>query len=193
MDAVTAVCQKIDKLLSEKLQVTVGIDGPAASGKTTLAAGLEKMYGCPVIHMDHFFLPPELRTPRRYSEPGGNIHYERFTDEVALRLKSGKSFTYRIFDCGKLDYNGAVSINPVPLTVIEGSYCLSNRWQDIYDLKIMLQISSDRQLSRLKKRINDDPVKKENSEEILRRFTETWIPLENEYFRQLTVEPDLIF
>ena len=32
--------------------------------------------------MDDFFLPMELRTAERLEEPGGNVHYERFSAEV---------------------------------------------------------------------------------------------------------------
>lgn len=33
----------------------IAIDGRAASGKTTLAAMLQKELNCNVVHMDHFF------------------------------------------------------------------------------------------------------------------------------------------
>ena len=42
--------------------------------------------------MDDFFLPPALRTPERRSEPGGNVHYERFLTEVLPNLRSEDLF-----------------------------------------------------------------------------------------------------
>ena len=57
---------------------TLAIDGRAAAGKSTAAALLAAALGAGVVHMDDFFLPAALRTPQRLSEPGGNVHYERF-------------------------------------------------------------------------------------------------------------------
>ena len=48
----------IDRQLAAKPRVLLAIDGGSASGKTTLASWLEKIYGCPVFHMDDFFLRP---------------------------------------------------------------------------------------------------------------------------------------
>ena len=91
--------------LTEELRVLptgmriIAIDGRCAAGKTTLAARLAKELGGDVIHMDDFFLPPALRTQERRSEPGGNVHYERFLTEVIPKLASGQAFSYQRFDC----------------------------------------------------------------------------------------------
>lgn len=60
----------------------VAIDGPCASGKSTLGQLLAGVYGCPLIRMDDFFLRPEQRSPERLAQPGGNVDYERFSREV---------------------------------------------------------------------------------------------------------------
>ena len=87
--------------LPEEVRI-IAIDGRCAAGKTTLAARLVKELGGDVIHMDDFFLPPALRTPERRSEPGGNVHYERFLTEVLPNLRSGRPFFYRRFDCSRM-------------------------------------------------------------------------------------------
>ncbi|MBS6367782.1 MAG: hypothetical protein KH420_10635, partial [Clostridiales bacterium] len=77
--------------LTERLRqgpLTLAIDGRAAAGKTTLACQLQQHFGAAVIHMDDFFLPAELRTASRLQTPGGNVHYERFLQEVAPALPS---------------------------------------------------------------------------------------------------------
>ena len=51
--------------------VVIALDGRAASGKSTAAAILSEALGAGVVAMDDFFLPPELRTPERLSQPGG--------------------------------------------------------------------------------------------------------------------------
>ena len=60
----------------------LAIDGRCASGKSTLAARIGAVYGCPVFHMDDYFLPAELRTAERFAEPGGNVHRERVEEEI---------------------------------------------------------------------------------------------------------------
>ena len=87
-------CRLIDRKLKEQERVAVALEGGAASGKTTLAAQLSAHYGAPVIAMDDFFLPPALRTPERYSLPGGNIDFERFNAQVAAPLREGRAFSY---------------------------------------------------------------------------------------------------
>ena len=92
----------------------------AAAGKTTAALMLQQKIAAErgltsakeieqkikIIHMDDFFLPPKLRTEARLNEPGGNVHYERFMEEVVMKLRSEECFEYRIFDCHVMDYTG---------------------------------------------------------------------------------------
>jgi len=73
----------------------IAMDGRAAAGKTTLAEELAVTLGGAVVHMDDFFLPGELRTPERLAAPGGNVHAERFVEEVLPYLRRGEAFRYR--------------------------------------------------------------------------------------------------
>ena len=86
----TKLYARIDALLAEKPHVIVAIDGPASSGKTTLATELAAHYGAAVLHMDDYFLQPHQRTPERYAEPGGNVDRERFLREALLPLSRGE-------------------------------------------------------------------------------------------------------
>ena len=116
------VKQQIDALLEEQNFVTVAIDGKCTSGKTTLASQLAEIYDCNVFHMDDFFLRPEQRTPERFAEVGGNVDYERFCEEVLFPLKSGKTFSYRPFDCSTFTLAASVTVTPKKLNIIEGTY-----------------------------------------------------------------------
>ena len=71
-------------------RVLVAIEGGSASGKTTLGELLQNVYGCPVFHMDDFFLRPEQRTEARFAQPGGNVDRERFLEEVLIPLREGR-------------------------------------------------------------------------------------------------------
>lgn len=162
----------IDRLLAEKEQVVIAIDGPCTAGKTTLSGILRDRYGCNVLPMDEFFLRPEQRTPQRLAQPGGNVDYERFLEEVLGPLKAGKSFSYRPFSCKTQAFAAPVQIVPTHLAVIEGTYALHPYFGEPYDLKIFLCIDPQAQRERILQR----PLWKQE------RFFRQWIPMELQYF-----------
>jgi len=172
MDRFLFVQPQIDRLLALKTQIIVAIDGNCTAGKTTLANQLAEIYDCNVLHMDDFFLRPEQRTPERFAEVGGNVDYERFNEEVLFPMKSGKSFSYRPFDCSTFQLTDPVTVSHKQLNIIEGTYSLHPYFGDVYDLKILLTITPELQRERILQR----PAF------LHKRFFEEWIPMENRYF-----------
>ncbi len=164
---------KIKETLESKPCAVIAVDGMCASGKTTLASRLSEEFGFEIIHMDDFFLPFEMRTERRLSQPGGNIHYERFVEEVIIPLKENKDFEYNVFDCSSGKYGKKRKFHYGRPVIIEGAYSLHPEIPDIYDLKMFLKIPPEAQLMRIKKR---------NGDRALEVFKEKWIPFENNYF-----------
>lgn len=164
---------EIKKLLVQKPNAVIGIDGNCAAGKSTFAATLSKQFGFQVIHTDDFFLFPEMRTTQRLSTPGGNIHHERFVNEVIDGIKSKTEFLYGVFDCRKGKIDKYLTVDPSLPIIIEGAYSLHPKFFDIYDLKIFFEIDKKTQLERIEKR---------NGCEALKTFCSKWIPLENKYF-----------
>lgn len=162
----------IDELLSCGKQIVVAIDGNCTAGKTTLAAALEKEYDCNLFHMDDFFLRPEQRTPHRYAQPGGNVDYERFQQEVLIPLKQGNPFAYRPFSCSSFSLAEPVRVEPRQLNIVEGTYSHHPYFGDAYDLRICLTADSELQRHRILKR----PAF------LHQRFFEEWIPMEQQYF-----------
>lgn len=178
------ILQKINSIATKNMPLLIAIDGRCGSGKTTLANYLQKQYNCNVIHMDEFFLRPEQNTKQRLAQPGGNVDYERFYEEVLLPLKSNKSFYYRPYDCHSQTFLKSILIEPRPITIIEGSYSCHPTLQNQYDIKIFLSVSSDKQLQRIKKR---------NGEKALQSFIEKWIPLEELYFSTYNIKQNCDF
>jgi len=170
--------QKIDALLAEKPFVRVAIDGPCASGKSTLGELLSRVYGANLFHMDDYFLPFPRKTPERMAEPGGNVDYERFYEEIASRT-AGAPVRWHAFDCSVQALGPELTAQPTALTVVEGSYSLHPTLRDAYDLKIFLRIPPEVQSARILKR---------NGPEMHKMFIEKWIPLENHYFTALNIE-----
>ena len=163
---------------------TLAIDGMAAAGKSTAARLLQQVFGGSVVHMDDFFLPLPLRTEERLAEPGGNVHYERAAREVMEPLRTGTPFTYRRFDCSVMDFGGdSDPVDPAGNVIVEGSYALHPAFGALpgeagslrhpAELAVFLQLSPETQRERIRQR---------NGEEMLLRFEERWIPLENRYY-----------
>lgn len=157
----------------------IALDGRCASGKTTLAAELERRYGWSVVHMDHFFLRPEQRSPQRYAQPGGNIDHERFLEEVLLPLRAGERPVYRPFDCHAQALLPPIPFDPGPVVLAEGSYACHPALRGHYDVRAFLTVDPERQMERIIAR---------EGEEYARVFREKWIPLEEKYFSACGVE-----
>lgn len=162
----------LDSLLNQKDFLIIAIDGNCTAGKTTLAAGLAGIYDCNVFHMDDFFLRPAQRTAERFAQTGGNVDYERFSEEVLFPLRDKRPFSYRPFDCKTFTLSEAVHVTPKSLNIIEGTYSHHPFFNDPYDLKIFLSVTPEIQHQRILER----PVF------LHKRFFEEWIPMEQQYF-----------
>lgn len=173
----------IDEAMKGRKRLIVAIDGPCASGKTTMAAELAARRSCPVIHMDDFFLRPEQRTRERLSEAGGNLDRERFAQEILRPLATGEDFTYRPFLCRSMTFGHPVRVPSAPLVLIEGSYACHPALRRAYDLCFFLSVEPSIQRERLRLR---------EGEARLAVFEQKWIPLEEKYFRECRVQEDCI-
>lgn len=170
---------KIKEILSANPSAVIAFDGMCASGKTTAANRLSEEFGLQTVHMDDFFLPPDMRTAERLSTPGGNVHYERFVEEVIIPLKNGNDSEYRVFDCSAGDFTEKKKIFYGKPVIIEGAYSTHPGIPDICGLKVFFKVSPKTQLERIEKR---------NGKQALEAFKEKWIPLENRYFKAFSVE-----
>jgi len=152
----------------------IAIDGRAASGKSTLAEGLRAVIGAEVIHMDDFFLPPKLRTEERLAELGGNIHYERFIQEVLPHLtNTSTSFEYHKFNCNIMDYDGVRKIKPSKWRVVEGTYSHHPKFGKYMTMPVFSDVDATTQMERIIAR---------NGEKMAEMFATKWIPMEEKYF-----------
>lgn len=168
-----ALLSHIDHMPSQKTPLLVAIDGRCASGKTTLAIHLQNIFGWSVVHMDHFFLRPQQRTPQRLAAPGGNIDHERFLSEVLIPLSRGLKTQYRPFDCHTQQMDEPISVAPTDVILVEGSYCCHPSLIEYYDAKFFLSVSPETQLLRITAR---------NGQAAAAQFQAQWIPLEERYF-----------
>lgn len=166
-------------LKAKKGRVTMAIEGGSASGKTTLSKILNEVYDATVFHMDDFFLRPEQRTPERFAQPGENVDWERFLEEVLIPLKKDESIHYRRFDCSSFTIKPPVAITPSEINVIEGAYSMHPKLAQYYNLSVFLDVQSQLQEKRIRKR---------NTPVMAGRFFKEWIPMEHLYFEKLGVK-----
>lgn len=156
----------------------VAIDGPCASGKSTVSKLLSSFFACPCIHMDDYFLRPEQRTSQREQEIGGNIDYERFDQEINQALLNHQDIHMRAFDCSSQQLRKEIVIEDPQWLIIEGSYAHHPKLDTLSKFKIFMDIDPVEQMERLKKR----------SPQHLQSFIEKWIPMENAYFETFSIK-----
>ena len=178
-DCYIQVFNSIDEMLKQDDRlIVVAIDGMSGGGKSTLADLLARNYECNVFHMDNYFLPLEMRTEDRLSEPGGNVHYERFRNEILNPLRENRSVISRAYSCGDWTYTEPKEVEVKRLNIIEGSYSMHPHLREAYDFKVFLEIEKNEQIRRLVLRDPDRSIQP---------FIDRWIPLENKYFTELNI------
>ncbi len=114
----------------------VCVDGPAGSGKTTLAGGLEAAGGH-VVHMDDLF--------------DGWQGLPRVDAQLASILRplvAGRPGTYRRYDWEAEAYAEGVVVAPVPLLVLEGVGSGSRLVADLCTVLVWVEAPPDVRLAR---------------------------------------------
>ena len=170
--------EALEALARRKPSAIVAIDGMCASGKSTLANTLASTMDALVLHMDDFFLPPEMRTPERLSEPGGNVHRERFLTEALTPLSEGKPFSYRPYSCQTQSFASPVCVRPARLNIVEGAYSCHPELSPYYDMTACLTVDPALQAQRIRLR---------DGETAFSRFQNEWIPMENRYLSHFRI------
>ena len=169
MDIIRIIAEKRRQV--SRLLVT--IDGPCASGKTTLAQELAEKAGASVVHTDDFVIPHAQKTPERLAVPGGNCDEERLVREVIAPWKRGVPVKYRRYDCREDRLLPEEILPDSPVLILEGSYSNLHAIRKYADLCLFADAPEAVRMARLRQR--ESPAS-------LRRFMDIWIPLENAYF-----------
>lgn len=169
---------KIQEILEKKEFAVISIDGRCGSGKTGLAEVIERIFPCRCLHMDDYYLPMEKRAPDWETAVAGNMDIERFLKEALLPAREGKPICYRPFSCREGRLMEAVTMEPCPLTVVDGSYSQHPRLAGYYDLKFFVSCSKEAQAERLRCREGD----------YYEAFVRRWIPMEERYYKAFDIE-----
>ena len=154
-------------------RVLVTIDGPCATGKTTLAMRLAGVFGGAVAHTDDYVIPHAQKTPERLAVPGGNCDADRLEAEIAAPWKRGETVVYRRYDCRNDRLLPEESMPDCRILILEGSYCNLPAIRKHADVRAFLEAPWETRKERLEQR---EPAWS------LQRFHDLWIPLEDRYF-----------
>ena len=129
--------------------------------------------------MDDFFLPAPLRTENRLAEPGGNVHYERFAQEVLPEIAQMQGFSYRRFDCSRLAFGESREVRASKWRIVEGAYSCHSAFGDYMDIKAFCDVAPEEQMRRIELR---------NGAESAKVFAQRWIPMEERYFERFHIQ-----
>ena len=151
----------------------ITIDGPCASGKTTLARMLSEALQASVFHTDDFVIPHPQKTAERLSIPGGNCDSDRLAEEVISPWKQGLEGEYRRYDFRADALMPPQKLPDTRIMILEGSYCNLPVIRKFADLRIFVETPESIRSRRLQER---------ESPKSLAMFHRRWIPLENAYF-----------
>ncbi len=175
---------EIGTRMARQEPVCVAIDGPSAAGKSTLGALLGELYGCPVLHMDDYFVPQWERSEERMNRPGGNVDAARFAREVLPGMTAGTAFETGVFDCHTQALCEILAIPASPLYVTEGVYALHPTLADAYHIRVYMDVNPVTQQRRILRR---------NGKSVALRYQKEWIPLENRYFEAFDIKKQCDF
>lgn len=157
---------------AERLRIVVGIDGPGATGKSTLAELIRgRIKTAAVVHVDDFFLPSSIRNSRA-GQLGSLFDLPRLEKEVLVPAANGQSFSYQKYDWDLDALAETVKVEAKSAVIVEGVYSFARVFAPYYSFSIYCGAEYD---IRLRRGILRD------GESMRTTWVEEWMPEESRY------------
>ena len=150
----------------------IGIDGPGASGKSTLAAGLVEVLPEAVLVEGDDFYRPESDAGRSGSAAGGLFDLPRLVSQVLLPHSQGEEIRYQRFNWDTGVLGGWISRPGGRPLIVDGVYSTHETLRDFYDLRIWVNAPRAVRLARGLQR---------DGEEARSMWADVWMPAEGRY------------
>lgn len=150
----------------------IGIDGPSASGKSTLAAGLTEALPRAVLVEGDDFYRPESDAGRSETEVGGLFDLSRLASQVLIPHTQGEKIRYQRFNWDTGVLGGWISRPGGTLLIVDGVYSTHEALRDFYDLRIWVSAPRAVRLARGLQR---------DGEEARSMWADVWMPAEGRY------------
>lgn len=153
-------------------RVLVGIDGPGASGKSTLADLLAaELPGAAVVHVDDFYLPSASRGSRD-GQVAAHFDWPRLVDQVIKPAATGGHVRYQRYDWDSDSLAEWHEVRSgVPL-IVEGVYALEPAVRPYYSFTVCCQADP---ATRLRRGLERD------GEQARDQWVDDWMPAEDAY------------
>ncbi|MCY0958062.1 uridine kinase family protein [Streptomyces sp. H27-H5] len=152
--------------------ILLGIDGPGASGKSTLAALLaERLDAAVVIHVDDFHLPSADR-PRTAGAIAADVDLARLETQVLRPAATGGTVRYRRYDWDLDRLAEWTELPPDTTLIVEGVHALHLRLRHVYTYRVFCDARREVRLSRGLAR---------DGESARRLWEDDWMPAEDRY------------
>ncbi|MGX6743839.1 uridine kinase family protein [Streptomyces xantholiticus] len=170
---VRAFCADVtERARSKGGRFLLGIDGPGASGKNTLAGQLAAhLAGAEIVHVDDFYLPSAERASRS-QEIGPGFDLARLREQVLAPASRGESVTYQKYDWDKDRLGELVTIAAGTPLIVEGVYSTQLAARPYYDYRLFCLAARE---TRLRRGLDRDGAEAESL------WTDEWMPAEDRY------------
>jgi uridine kinase len=154
--------------------LVVAIDGHGGAGKSTLAAAVAQATGAALVHTDDFFQQPatpaggpaarDHSRPAQAGGPAAGGHsmaqyydWRRIRAQAVQPLKAGRRATFRRFDWERgAGLDGAVTVAPAALIVLEGVFSAAPELSDLMDRSVLVDTPEQERLRRLRARVTPE-------------------------------------
>ncbi|MFE2296916.1 uridine kinase [Streptomyces sp. NPDC059445] len=151
-------------------RILVGVDGPGASGKSTLAELLAaRLPGAVVVHVDDFYRTSDDERPAGF---GADFDLDRLERQVLRPALAGEAVRYQRYDW---DHDRLAEWHDLPAgvpLVVEGVYSTRARVRDLYTYRVYCHTPRELRLSRGLER---DGAEAES------QWVDQWMPAEDRY------------
>ena len=172
--------------------IRVGIDGPDAAGKTTLAQELVaplRACGRPVIlaSIDGFHNPARMRHARGDASPAGyyqdSFNYQALIGSLLVPLGPARRYVSAVFDYRTdLELKSPIRVAEVnAILLFDGVFLLRSELIGYWDFTIFVAATFETTLARAEQR---DAVLFGSVEEVRKRYERRYIPGQKLYFAE---------
>jgi uridine kinase len=136
--------------------IVVAIDGQSGVGKSTLAAAVADTLDAAVVHVDDFYRDmPEAERLGLTAAQGVDryIDWERLRAAALMPLARRMRARYGCFDwvTGR-GLTKPVTVDPRDIVLVEGVYSARPEFDDLLDLKVLVEVADDTREQRRQQR-----------------------------------------
>jgi len=163
-DQVTEAIRRLQAVVARR-PVVVALDGHSGAGKSALAAAVAERIDAAVVHVDDFYREMPESERLELTAAQGFVRYfdwERLRAEAIVPLAKGTRARYGCFDwVTGHGLTKAVSVDPREVVLVEGVYAARPEFEDLLDLKVLVELPDARRDERRQQRTRtvsrDDP------------------------------------